>query len=69
MFYKKGLILRPFLLLNCAPMYDKTTNLFEQALACLLLDDPQQKVDAVLSLQADWLAGKLDLNPLSDVMS
>ena len=50
-------------------MYDKTTNLFEQALACLLLDDPQQKVDAVLSLQADWLAGKLDLNPLSDVMS
>mgnify|MGYP001822859595 FL=1 len=50
-------------------MCDKTTNLFERALACLLLDDPQQKVDAVLSLQVDWLTGKLDLNPLSDVMS
>ncbi|MBT8120200.1 MAG: ferritin-like domain-containing protein [Gammaproteobacteria bacterium] len=34
----------------------------------MLLDDPQQKVEAVLSLQAGWLAGKLDLNPLSDVM-
>lgn len=45
-----------------------TTNLFEQAIACLLLDDPRQKVEAALSLQADWLAGKLESTPLSDVM-
>lgn len=49
-------------------MNDKTTNLFEQALACLLLDNPKQKVEAALTLQKDWLAGKLELSTLTDVI-
>ena len=50
-------------------MNDKTTNLFQQALACLLLDNPKQKVETTLSLQNNWLAGKLELARLSDVIS
>ncbi len=50
-------------------MNDKTTNLFQQALTCLLLDNPKQKVETTLSLQKYWLAGKLESAPLSDVIS
>jgi len=50
-------------------MNDKKTNLFQQALACLLLDNPKQKVETTLSLQKNWLAGKLESAPLSDVIS
>ena len=50
-------------------MNDKTTNLFQLALACLLLDNPKQKVEMTLSLQKNWLAGKLESAPLSDVIS
>jgi len=49
-------------------MNDKRSNLFQQALACLLLDDPKQKVEAALTLQEDWLAGKLGADPLPDVV-
>lgn len=49
-------------------MNDKTTNLFEQALACLLLEQPQQKVSAAETLQKDWLAGELVLGPSVEVI-
>ncbi|MCW8942218.1 MAG: DUF455 domain-containing protein, partial [Gammaproteobacteria bacterium] len=49
-------------------MNDKTTNLFQQVLACLQLDDPKQKVQAALALQGDWLAGKLTIEPLAEVI-
>ena len=44
-------------------------NLFDQALCCLLLDSPQEKVEATLSLQQKWLDGRLNLNPLSKIKS
>jgi len=50
-------------------MNDKTSNLFEQALDCLLLEDLKQKVEAALVLQSDWLVGKLTLEPLDKVIS
>ena len=56
-------------MLNCALMNDKTSNLFEQALDCLLLEDLKQKVEAALVLQSDWLVGKLTLEPLDKVIS
>ena len=49
-------------------MNDTMTNLFEQAFACLLLDNPKQKVETTMSLQKDWLAGKLESIPLMDVI-
>ena len=69
MCFKKGLIIRPFLLLKCGLMNDKKTNLFEQALACLLIKDPAQKVAATRLLQQDWLSGELNLEPLTEVVS
>jgi len=48
-------------------MYDKTTNLFAESLACLLLDNPKRKVETTLSLQGDWLAGKLTIESLAEV--
>ncbi len=44
-------------------------NLFDQALCCLLLDDPQEKVDATLLLQQKWLEGMLKVNLLLPVKS
>jgi uncharacterized ferritin-like protein (DUF455 family) len=44
-----------------------TKNLFEQTLSCLLINDPQQKVEATLALHKDWLDGKLSLQPLAEV--
>ena len=44
-----------------------TKNLFEQTLSCLLINDPQQKVEATLSLHNDWLDGNLSLQPLAEV--
>lgn len=44
-------------------------NLFEQALSCLLIDDPQKKVEAVFVLQKQWLAGQLNFSPLSETLS
>ena len=49
-------------------MNKKITNLFQRALACLLLDDPKQKVEATLSLQKDWVARKLESIMLTDVV-
>jgi len=69
MYFKKGLIIRPFLLLKCGLMNDKKTNLFEQALACLLINDPAQKVAATRLLLQDWLSGALNLEPLTEVVS
>ena len=47
-------------------MNDKDT-LFSQALACLLIDDPAQKVAATMSLQKRWLAGELKLDTTVDI--
>jgi uncharacterized ferritin-like protein (DUF455 family) len=49
-------------------MSDKKNNLFEQALDCLLLEEPKHKVDATMALQKDWLAGKLIKKPLDEVI-
>lgn len=43
-------------------------NLFEQALACLLIDDPQKKGEAVFVLQKRWLDGQLNCLPLSEIL-
>ena len=48
-------------------MHDKHDNLFAQALSCLLLDNPQEKVNATLALQKGYLAGELNRDPLSEV--
>lgn len=50
-------------------MNDENTNLFKQALRCLLLESPQEKVVATMQLQKDWLEGKLKPTPLSEVVS
>ena len=50
-------------------MNDENANLFKQALSCLLLKNPQEKVVATMLLQKDWLAGKLIATPLSEVVS
>ncbi len=44
-------------------------NLFEQALNCLLLNSPQEKIDATFLLQQKWRDGKLKLNKLSTIKS
>ncbi len=44
-------------------------NLFDQALSCLLLDDPQKKVEATLLLQQKWLDGLLNISPLASIKS
>jgi len=41
--------------------------LFEQALYCLLLDQPQKKVDAVLLLKNSWSNGELSFNTFTDI--
>jgi len=56
-------------LLNCQYMNDESTNLFEQAFCCLLLDSPQEKVEATLLLQQKWLHGLLDVSPLLNIKS
>ena len=43
-------------------------NLFEQALSCLLIDDPQKKAEAVFVLQKRWLEGQLNCLPLSEIL-
>lgn len=45
------------------------SNLFEQALDCLLIDNPQHKVDKVAALQQEWLAGNLNVDSLLEVPS
>ena len=50
-------------------MNDEHTNLFEQALYCLLLKSPYKKVQSTLSLQKRFLLGKLQLQPQSAVKS
>ncbi len=42
-------------------------NLFDQALSCLLLDSPKEKVDATLLLQQKWQDGMLNISPLSNI--
>lgn len=42
-------------------MVIKTTNLFDDALDCLLLNDPSKKILAVRDLNKRWLAGQLNL--------
>lgn len=68
MYFEKGLIIRPFLLLKCGLMNHKKTNLFEQALAYLLIEDPAQKVAATRLLQEGWLSGEMNLEPLAEVV-
>ena len=47
----------------------KDSNLFEQALSCLLIKDPLEKVISVYRLQDKWLEGKLDTSCTSDILS
>jgi uncharacterized ferritin-like protein (DUF455 family) len=44
-------------------------NLFEQALYCLLLNEPQAKVEATALLQSNWLNSQLNSRPLAEIMS
>ena len=44
-------------------------NIFDQALCCLLLHSPQEKVDATLLLQQKWLDGVLEVSPLLNIKS
>lgn len=50
-------------------MNNNNTNLFKQALSCLRLENPQQKIEATQALQSDWLAGKLTLERVGEVIS
>lgn len=50
-------------------MSEHKTNLFAQALYCLLLEDPCKKVQATLSLQKRWQLGELRLQPQAVVES
>ena len=54
-------------MINYDPVDIATNNLFEMALDCLLLNDPQQKITATLSLHKSHLAGELNLQPLAEV--
>lgn len=56
-------------MLNLGTMNDEQENLFEQALNCLLLENPADKVTATESLQKAWLEGKLSSSSLSEVVS
>ncbi len=56
-------------MLNCEYMNNENTNLFEQALRCLLINSPREKVDATLSLQQKWLDGMLNVSPLLNIKS
>jgi uncharacterized ferritin-like protein (DUF455 family) len=47
----------------------RNINIFDQALCCLLLDSPQKKVDATISLQQKWLDGVLKVSPLLNIKS
>jgi len=42
-------------------------NLFSQSLACLLINDPAEKVAATKLLQKRWLAGELNLDATVDI--
>lgn len=44
-------------------------NIFDQALCCLLLHSPQEKVDATILLQQKWLDGTLEVSPLLNIKS
>ena len=44
-------------------------NLFEQALLCLLINDPERKAEATYQLQQRWLSGQLDSVSLAKVIS
>ena len=54
-------------LLDCESM-SENTNLFEQALCCLQIDDPQEKVAATFKLQKRYLDGQLNSFPLAEVI-
>ena len=48
---------------------DTTESLYEQALFCLLINDPQQKVEATLSLQKNFLDARYNIKPLAEIKS
>jgi uncharacterized ferritin-like protein (DUF455 family) len=50
-------------------MKGENNNLFDQALYCLLLDEPQGKVEFTQALQVEWLDNKLTLDVTADVKS
>lgn len=55
-------------MVNCSFMNDEKNNLFVRALSCLLHDEPETKVSATYALQEDWLAGRLKVHPLDEIM-
>lgn len=48
---------------------NKVGNLFEQALHCLLIDDPEKKVVETMSLQKAWLDGELTSDLTENIQS
>lgn len=46
---------------------NQSENLFEQAIKCLLINDPAEKVAATKLLQKRWLAGELNLDETVDI--
>lgn len=56
-------------MLNLDAMNDVEDNLFDQALSCLLLENPADKAAATTLLQKAWLDGKLSSTSLSEVVS
>lgn len=56
-------------MVNCVLMTKYTDSLFEQALACLKLKVPKQKVEATYALQDNWVNKTLKINALEPVVS
>jgi uncharacterized ferritin-like protein (DUF455 family) len=48
-------------------MNTDNNNLFERALYCLTLDNPEHKIAATSALQQDWRAGTLNACPLAEI--
>ena len=56
-------------MVSCTSMAKYTDSLFEQALACLKLKVPKQKVEETYALQESWLNKTLKINALESVVS
>jgi uncharacterized ferritin-like protein (DUF455 family) len=55
-------------MVNCVSMTKDADSIFEQALLCLKVEDPVQKVEATLALQENWLNQNLKINNLGSVV-
>lgn len=55
-------------MVNCTLMTIDTDSLFEQALICLKVEEPVQKIEATLALQENWLNQNLKINTSAPVV-